>query len=670
MEEKKWSDERQQIATGEARVVSPYFANSRNGKEESKKWRNFKNKQESTKQVRVVSPYFTNSIEGEEETDKGKKLKRKRQTKGKVQVVSPYFASSVIDEGVKKKVKKLKPKQPKLFVNDVPVENISPYSGGDNEFVGSLEGVKDFKILAVCPKTSESIKSSLSSTQNSKKRKTKGTRVISPYFENLNNEEETQDEKNLKCKQPLTNKVQMVSPCLENSVDNGKITKKEKKLKHKQSTFCDNSARLSNISADIEGDRELAVSLEGGTGSGVFPACPETSEVTKSSLSSFQPRTEVIRVVSPYFANSLSSEEVIEKRKHAKSKLHVGSASWTMTSPQFVGDCEVAASLKCGTHSKVLETCFNASEVIDSSNLTALNCKQRNRKEVRVISPYFANPKNDEEKTNKGKNLKHEPSKTNVLQVDSMYFAKKRVKNPCFEGHNDVAGSFEGETDSKVLVACPSAPEVIKCALLASESPKRQGIQEVRVISPYFANFENDEQETKKAKSLKRKLPKKDKDRVVSRYFAKSVNNEEVTKKVKQRKRLKSPAGGALGKKTSPHFELAAQGGDDAAAQSVEDGTDSKVVAARSKTSKVLTSFLSAAQKKDAAYLRKTLENTWKPPRSPFNLLQEDHVHDPWRVLVICMLLNRTTGLQVHSCSSILSFSLLGASIYFGHHLP
>lgn len=55
---------------------------------------------------------------------------------------------------------------------------------------------------------------------------------------------------------------------------------------------------------------------------------------------------------------------------------------------------------------------------------------------------------------------------------------------------------------------------------------------------------------------------------------------------------------------------------------------------------------LSASQKRDEAYQRKTLDNTWKPPRSDFKLLQEDHAHDPWKVLIICMLLNQTTGLQ------------------------
>ncbi|KAK1372220.1 methyl-CpG-binding domain protein 4-like protein [Heracleum sosnowskyi] len=53
---------------------------------------------------------------------------------------------------------------------------------------------------------------------------------------------------------------------------------------------------------------------------------------------------------------------------------------------------------------------------------------------------------------------------------------------------------------------------------------------------------------------------------------------------------------------------------------------------------------LSAAQQLDEAYRRTCPENTWKPPVSPFKLLQEDHTHDPWRVLAICKLLNVTSG--------------------------
>ncbi|XP_019096295.1 PREDICTED: methyl-CpG-binding domain protein 4-like protein [Camelina sativa] len=66
----------------------------------------------------------------------------------------------------------------------------------------------------------------------------------------------------------------------------------------------------------------------------------------------------------------------------------------------------------------------------------------------------------------------------------------------------------------------------------------------------------------------------------------------------------------------------------------------------------VVSPLLSLSQKTDEAYLRKTLDNTWVPPPSPCNLLQEDHWHDPWRVLVICMLLNKTSGAQTRGVIS------------------
>lgn len=50
--------------------------------------------------------------------------------------------------------------------------------------------------------------------------------------------------------------------------------------------------------------------------------------------------------------------------------------------------------------------------------------------------------------------------------------------------------------------------------------------------------------------------------------------------------------------------------------------------------------------KLNVAYRRKSPDNNWKPPPSHFHLLQEDHYRDPWRVMVICMLLNCTSGLQ------------------------
>ena len=35
----------------------------------------------------------------------------------------------------------------------------------------------------------------------------------------------------------------------------------------------------------------------------------------------------------------------------------------------------------------------------------------------------------------------------------------------------------------------------------------------------------------------------------------------------------------------------------------------------------------------------------WTPPRSPYNLVQESLFHDPWKLLVATIFLNRTKGM-------------------------
>lgn len=47
------------------------------------------------------------------------------------------------------------------------------------------------------------------------------------------------------------------------------------------------------------------------------------------------------------------------------------------------------------------------------------------------------------------------------------------------------------------------------------------------------------------------------------------------------------------------------------------------------------------------AYTRKREDNDWIPPQSAHGLLQEKYCQDPWKVLVICMLLNKTRGVQL-----------------------
>jgi len=55
---------------------------------------------------------------------------------------------------------------------------------------------------------------------------------------------------------------------------------------------------------------------------------------------------------------------------------------------------------------------------------------------------------------------------------------------------------------------------------------------------------------------------------------------------------------------------------------------------------------LKKKKEKNPAYLRKSPDNVWIPPKSVHALLQEKYYEDPWKVLVICMLLNKTSGTQ------------------------
>ncbi|KAJ6748905.1 METHYL-CPG-BINDING PROTEIN [Salix purpurea] len=106
------------------------------------------------------------------------------------------------------------------------------------------------------------------------------------------------------------------------------------------------------------------------------------------------------------------------------------------------------------------------------------------------------------------------------------------------------------------------------------------------------------------------------------------LDSEECSNSIKAKTRKKKP---------SPNQE--------------EDGQKDANVIGRSKKKKregTETSLLSGTAspnfiKFDEAYERKTADNTWKPPQSEFGFLH-NHAHDPWRVLVICMLLNRTAG--------------------------
>lgn len=49
----------------------------------------------------------------------------------------------------------------------------------------------------------------------------------------------------------------------------------------------------------------------------------------------------------------------------------------------------------------------------------------------------------------------------------------------------------------------------------------------------------------------------------------------------------------------------------------------------------------------DSSYNRNMRIALWEPPVSPYFLIEEALYNDPWKLLVACMLLNKTTGRAV-----------------------
>ena len=50
-------------------------------------------------------------------------------------------------------------------------------------------------------------------------------------------------------------------------------------------------------------------------------------------------------------------------------------------------------------------------------------------------------------------------------------------------------------------------------------------------------------------------------------------------------------------------------------------------------------------------------QSSWIPPKSPYNLVQETLFHDPWKLLVATIFLNKTTGATIHTYITTGSFN-------------
>lgn len=227
--------------------------------------------------------------------------------------------------------------------------------------------------------------------------------------------------------------------------------------------------------------------------------------------------------------------------------------------------------------------------------------KRRHTREVKV-SPYFTKlPKQGGDKVLKRRSPKQ---RTKTCRKVSPYFSKI----PKEEAEEEIGGEVRKKRNINPSGEC--CPKSVQ-------------------VSPYFSKISEEESgdEVRNATSLK-PCTKRQRCRKVLKVSPKEEESGHEDRK-KSRTKTRSKV-----VKVSPYFSKTSKDEESASVQVPRRKTRPKSV------------LLSASQKRDEAYLRKSSDNTWKPPRSEIGLLQEDHVHDPWRVLVICMFLNRTTGQQ------------------------
>ncbi|XP_038892491.1 uncharacterized protein LOC120081563 isoform X2 [Benincasa hispida] len=157
---------------------------------------------------------------------------------------------------------------------------------------------------------------------------------------------------------------------------------------------------------------------------------------------------------------------------------------------------------------------------------------------------------------------------------------------------------------------------------LTEQPSKRSSKRRRKDVDPSSDNSKTNQHSMGKASRSIQKSGTDKRVRIVSRYFQNSEKNIEVDREATKQINQRAKSGKRVRKPVNERKQ--------------RDKTSS---------SKPRTT-LTAAELSLEAYRRKSSDDTWKPPPSGIRLLQQDHAYDPWRVLVICMLLNRTSGQQ------------------------
>ncbi|CAN6472360.1 unnamed protein product [Victoria cruziana] len=217
------------------------------------------------------------------------------------------------------------------------------------------------------------------------------------------------------------------------------------------------------------------------------------------------------------------------------------------------------------------------------------------------------------------------PEDFNLLQLTSAHInSGSLLKN--------VSPHCERTKESNKTVACNKKKTKGRSGNVGITTSKRASDALVRVVSPYCEKEENGDGIIT--------LPKRASDaplRIISPSF--SRNDED--------------GGSKKGVKNSSSITYLAA----PTSQSRPSPLSAHVETINTKRRKIKSSTLTKKQKTVDAYRKRASDNNWVPPPSPHSLMQEKYYDDPWKVLVICICLNQTTGAQKKRAQMLQRFS-------------
>lgn len=397
-----------------------------------------------------------------------------------------------------------------------------------------------------------------------------------------------------------------------------------------------------------EEDRDSEAPLESES-RGISPYFQKKRRMVSDSIAYSGSDSNSQRLISPYFQKAVKQEEryseehcnfpneTDNKKKKKKKRKRKGNDTFESLKEERkiniqnvkMDDQKMGVELpvfnsNSSSQRKVSPFCQKAVKEEEEMNLEA----QVDSKPT-VVSPYF-----EKKKRAVSDSVANSSSDSNSQRLVSPYFqkaVKQQERNP--EEHCNFPNKIERRKTKKRKRKGNDTVESFK------EQKKKINVQNVRVedqkmevqqpisssnfnsqkkVSPYCQRAVkeeeegNSEEETKKGHENEESFKEEGK----RKTNAQNVTMEDEKMKLPKKKSRARPI-----RVVSPYFPI-----------NEEDAK--KPVRAMS------------FNKLNVAYRRKSPDNNWKPPPSHFHLLQEDHYHDPWRVMVICMLLNCTSGLQ------------------------